>query len=155
MTATVTTPTDREIHIERVFDAPRDKVFAAFTNPELIPEWWGPRGTTTIVDEMDVRPGGRWRFVGRGADGSETAFRGTYREITAPERIVQTFEWEGLPGHVSVETAVFEDLGDRTRLVATSLFHTSEERDGMLHSGMEGGMNETYDRLDEVLARLG
>jgi uncharacterized protein YndB with AHSA1/START domain len=155
MTATVTTPTDREIHIERVFDAPRDKVFAAFTNPELIPEWWGPRGTTTIVDEMDVRPGGSWRFVGRGADGSETAFRGTYREITAPERIVQTFEWEGLPGHVSVETAVFEDLGDRTRLVATSLFHTSEERDGMLHSGMEGGMNETYDRLDEVLARLG
>jgi len=155
MTATVTTPTDREIHIERVFDAPRDKVFAAFTNPELIPEWWGPRGTTTIVDEMDVRPGGSWRFVGRGADGSETAFRGTYREITPPERIVQTFEWEGMPGHVSVETAVFEDLGDRTRLVATSLFHTTEERDGMLHSGMEGGMNETYDRLDEVLARLG
>jgi uncharacterized protein YndB with AHSA1/START domain len=154
MTATVTTPTDREIHIERVFDAPRDKVFAAFTNPELIPEWWGPRGTTTIVDEMDVRPGGNWRFVGRSADGSETAFRGTYREITPPERIVQTFEWEGMPGHVSVETAVFEDLGDRTRLVATSLFHTTEERDGMLHSGMEGGMNETYDRLDEVLARL-
>jgi uncharacterized protein YndB with AHSA1/START domain len=155
MTATVTTPTDREIHIERIFDAPRDKVFAAFTNPELIPEWWGPRGTTTIVDEMDVRPGGNWRFVGRSADGSETAFRGTYREITPPERIVQTFEWEGMPGHVSVETAVFEDLGDRTRLVATSLFHTTEERDGMLHSGMEGGMNETYDRLDEVLARLG
>jgi uncharacterized protein YndB with AHSA1/START domain len=155
MTATVTTPTDREIHIERIFDAPRDKVFAAFTNPELIPEWWGPRDTTTIVDEMDVRPGGSWRFVGRSADGSETAFRGTYREITAPERIVQTFEWEGMPGHVAVETAVFEDLGDRTRLVATSLFHTTEERDGMLHSGMEGGMNETYDRLDEVLARLG
>jgi uncharacterized protein YndB with AHSA1/START domain len=154
MTATLTTPTDREIHIERIFGAPRDKVFAAFTDPELIPEWWGPRGTTTIVDEMDVRPGGSWRFVGRGADGSETAFRGTYREITAPERIVQTFEWEGMPGHVAVETAVFEDLGDRTRLVATSLFHTTEERDGMLHSGMEGGMNETYDRLDEVLARL-
>jgi uncharacterized protein YndB with AHSA1/START domain len=152
MTATVTTPTDREIHIERVFDAPRDKVFAAFTNPELIPEWWGPRGTTTIVDEMDVRPGGSWRFVGRGADGSETAFRGTYREITAPERIVQTFEWEGLPGHVSVETAVFEDLGDRTRLVATSLFHTSEERDGMLHSGMEHGLNASYSALDALLA---
>jgi uncharacterized protein YndB with AHSA1/START domain len=154
MTATVTTPTDREIHIERTFDAPRDKVFAAFTDPELIPDWWGPRDTTTIVDQMDVRPGGSWRFVGRGADGSETAFRGTYREITPPERIVQTFEWEGMPGHVSVETAVFEDLGDRTRLVATTLFHTTEERDGMLNSGMEGGMNETYDRLDEVLARL-
>ena len=153
--ATVTTPSEREIHIERVFDAPRDKVFAAFTNPELIPEWWGPRGTTTIVDEMDVRPGGSWRFVGRGAGGSETAFRGTYREITAPERIVQTFEWEGMPGHVSVETAEFEDLGERTKVVTTSIFHTPEERDGMLGSGMERGMNETYERLDELLARLG
>jgi uncharacterized protein YndB with AHSA1/START domain len=152
MTATVTTPTDREIHIERVFDAPRDKVFAAFTDPELIPEWYGPRGTTTVVDQMDVRSGGSWRFVMRSSDGSETAFRGTYREIAAPERIVQTFEWEGMPGHVSVESAVFEDLGDRTRLVVTTLFHTTEERDGMLGSGMEGGMNETYDRLDELLA---
>jgi uncharacterized protein YndB with AHSA1/START domain len=154
MTATVTTPTDREIHIERIFDAPRDKVFAAFTNPELVPEWWGPHGTTTVVDAMDVRPGGSWRFIGRGSDGSETAFRGTYREVTPPERIVQTFEWEGMPGHVSVETAVFEDLGDRTRLVATTLFHTTEERDGMLQSGMEGGMNETYERLDALLARM-
>jgi uncharacterized protein YndB with AHSA1/START domain len=154
MTATVTTPTDREIHIEREFNAPRDKVFAAYTDPELIPEWWGPRGTTTIVDRMEVEPGGSWRFVARDSDGSETAFRGEYREVTAPERIVQTFEWEGMPGHVSVETAVFEDLGDRTRVVTTSVFDTPEDRDGMLASGMEGGMNETYDRLDEVLARL-
>ena len=151
--ATVTTPTDREIHIERVFDAPRDRVFAAFTDPELIPQWWGPHGTTTIVDQMDVRNGGGWRFVSRGEDGSQTAFRGTYREITPPERIVQTFEWEGMPGHVSVETATFEDLGDRTKVVATSIFHTTEERDGMLQSGMERGMNETYARLDELLAR--
>ena len=153
MTATVTTPTDREIHIERTFDAPRDKVFAAYTDPELIPEWYGPRGTTTIVDVMDVRPGGSWRFIMRNSDGSETAFRGTYREVSPPERIVQTFEWEGMPGQVSVETATFEDLGDRTRVIGTSLFHTTEERDGMLQSGMEGGMNETYDRLDELLAR--
>jgi uncharacterized protein YndB with AHSA1/START domain len=153
MTATVTTPTAREIHIEREFAAPREKVFAAFLDPELVPEWYGPRDTTTIVDVMDVRPGGSWRFVMRGADGSETAFRGSYREITPPERIVQTFEWEGMPGHISVETAVFEDLGERTRLVATSVFETQEDRDGMLASGMEGGMNETYDRLDEVLAR--
>jgi uncharacterized protein YndB with AHSA1/START domain/DNA-binding transcriptional ArsR family regulator len=153
-TATVTTPTEREIHIERVFDAPRDRVFSVLTDPKLIPEWWGPRGTTTVVDQMDVRPGGSWRYVIRNADGTETGFRGTYREVTPPERIVQTFEWEGLPGHVSVETATFEDLGDRTKLVTTSLFHTTEERDGMLASGMEGGMNETYDRLDELLARL-
>jgi len=151
--ATVTTPGDREIRIERVFDAPRDRVFAAFTDPERIPEWWGPLGTTTVVDEMDVRPGGSWRFVIRNSDGSETAFRGTYRAVTPPERIEQTFEWEGMPGHVSVETATFEDLGDRTRVVTTSLFHTTEERDGMIASDMERGMNETYARLDEVLAR--
>jgi uncharacterized protein YndB with AHSA1/START domain len=150
--ATITTPTDREIHIERVFEAPRDRVFAAFTDPELIPAWWGPRDTTTVVDQMDVRAGGSWRFVARNADGSETGFRGTYREVTPPERIVQTFEWEGMPGHVSVETATFEDLGERTRIVTTSIFHTTEERDGMLGSGMERGMNETYARLDELLA---
>jgi uncharacterized protein YndB with AHSA1/START domain len=103
---------------------------------------------------MDVRAGGGWRFVIRNPDASETGFRGTYREVTPPERIVQTFEWEGMPGHVSVETAVFEDLGDRTRVTTTSLFHTIDERDGMLASGMEGGLNETYERLDEVLARL-
>ena len=153
-TATVTTPADREIHIERVFDAPRDRVFAAYTDPQLIPQWWGPHDTTTVVDQMDVRPGGSWRFVMRSPDGSETGFRGTYREVTPPERIVQTFEWEGMPGHVSVETATFEDLGDRTKVTTTSIFHTTEERDGMLASGMERGLNETYARLDELLATL-
>ena len=151
--ATVTTPTDREIRVERILDAPRDRVFAIWTDPELIPEWWGPRSTTTIVDEMDVRTGGRWRFVMRNADGSESAFRGAYREVTPPERIVQTFEWEPMAGHVSVETATFEDLGDRTKVTTVSLFHTNEERDGFLASGMESGLNETYSRLDEVLAR--
>lgn len=153
-TATVTTPTDREIHIERIFEAPRDRVFAVYTDPELIPEWWGPRGTTTVVDRMDVRTGGGWRFVARNADGSETAFRGTYREVDPPGRIVQTFEWEGMPGYISLETATFEDLGDRTKVTTTSLFYTTEERDGMLDSGMEGGMNETFQRLDELLERL-
>jgi uncharacterized protein YndB with AHSA1/START domain len=151
--ATITTPTDREIHIERIFDAPRDRVFALYTDPKLIPEWWGPRDMATEVDVMDVRSGGSWRFVGRHEDGREDAFRGTYREVSPPERIVQTFEWEGMPGHVSVETATFEDLGERTKVVTSSVFHTTEERDGMLGSGMEKGLNETYERLDEVLAR--
>jgi uncharacterized protein YndB with AHSA1/START domain len=151
--ATVTKPSDREFRVERVFDAPRDRVFATLTDPELIPEWWGPRGMTTIVEEMDPERGGRWCFLMRDADGGETRFRGTYREVTPPERIVQTFEWSGMPGHVSVETATLEDLGEQTRLVSVSVFHLSEERDGMLDSGMEGGMNETYERLDEVLAR--
>ncbi|HEY0319182.1 MAG TPA: SRPBCC family protein [Solirubrobacterales bacterium] len=151
--AIVTTPSDREIHVERIFDAPRDRVFAVYTDPELIPEWWGPRGTETMVDEMDVRPGGRWRFLTRDSDGSEIAFRGVFREVTPPERLVQTFEWEGMPGHVSVDSATFEDLGNQTRILSDSTFHTPEERDGMIESGMESGLNDTYDRLEEVLAK--
>jgi uncharacterized protein YndB with AHSA1/START domain len=148
---TLTTPTDREIHVERVFDAPRDRVFAAFTDPELIPEWWG---SSTTVDEMDVRPGGRWRFVAKNPDGSETAFRGEYREVTPPERLVQTFEWEAMPGHIVLETATFEDLGDQTRFTTTMLFDTTEERDGLLEHGGEKGMNQSYGRLDQLLERL-
>jgi uncharacterized protein YndB with AHSA1/START domain len=86
-------------------------------------------------------------------DGSETGFRGTYREVEPPERIVYTFEWEGMPGHVVVDSVVFEDLGDRTKVTNTSLFHTTEERDGMLESGMERGLNESYGQLDELLAK--
>ncbi len=149
---TVTTPTAREIVTERVFDAPRERVFATYTNPALIPQWWGPRRMTTTVDQMDLRPGGSWRFVMREADGPEIGFNGIYREVTPPERIVQTFEWEGMPGHVLVETHTFEELGERTRVKTTSLFHTTEERDGMLASGMEGGLTETHERLAELLA---
>ncbi|HEU4392586.1 MAG TPA: SRPBCC family protein [Solirubrobacterales bacterium] len=152
--ATVTLPAEREIHVERTFEAPPERVFAAYTDPELVPQWWGPRGTTTIVEELDATAGGKWRFVMHDADGGETGFRGVFREVSPHERIVQTFEWEGMPGHVSVDTAVFEDIGDgRTRVVSTSVFHTPEERDGMLESGMERGMNETYERLDELLAQ--
>jgi uncharacterized protein YndB with AHSA1/START domain len=151
--ATLTTPSEREIRVERYFEAPRERVFATFTAPELIPQWWGPRNTTTVVDQMDVQPGGAWRFLVHTDDGSDTAFRGIYREITPPERIVQSFEWEGLPGHVSIETASFEDLGDRTKLTMVSIFHTPEERDGMLASGMERGLTETHDRLAELLAK--
>jgi uncharacterized protein YndB with AHSA1/START domain len=151
---TLTTPGDREIRVEREFDAPLERVFATYLDPELIPQWWGPRDTTTTVDRMDVRPGGDWRFEVRTGDGDETAFRGTYREIVENEKIVQTFEWEGMPGHVSVETATFEDLGGRTRVTTSSIFDTPEDRDGMIASGMEKGMAETYARLDEVLARV-
>jgi uncharacterized protein YndB with AHSA1/START domain len=154
-TTKVSTPSDREIVSERVFDAPRDRVFAAYTDPELIPEWWGPRSVTTTVDEMDVRPGGAWRFVHRESGGQEYGFRGTFREVTPPERLVYTFEWEGMPGHVLVETVAFEDLGERTKVTATSLFHTPEERDGMLASGMESGITESHDRLAELLAKVG
>ncbi|HYJ21325.1 MAG TPA: SRPBCC family protein [Solirubrobacterales bacterium] len=152
--STVTLPGEREIHVERIFDASRDRVFAAYTDPELVSRWWGQRSTTTIVEELDARTGGMWRFVMRSEDGSEIVFRGVFREVTAPERIVQTFEWDGMPGHVSVDTATFVDLGDgRTKVISDSIFHTAEERDGMVESGMESGMNETYERLDELLAQ--
>ncbi len=150
---TFTTPTEREIVSERVFNAPRERVFAAFIDPELIPKWWGPRRMTTIVDQMDVRPGGTWRFLARDGDGREQGFRGVYREVTPPERLVQSFEWEGMPGHVVIDTVSFEDLGERTKLTTISLFHTTEERDGMLSSGMEGGLSESHERLEELLAQ--
>ena len=150
---TVTTPRDREIRIERVFDAPRERVWQAHTDPALVAQWWG-RGNKLVIERMEVERGGHWRFVEHGPEGIH-GFEGRYREVTPPERIVQTFEWDGMPGHVIVETATFEDLGDgRTRVVTTSLFHTSEERDGMLAAGMEQGLGESYAALDRLLAKL-
>jgi uncharacterized protein YndB with AHSA1/START domain len=143
---------EREIVTERVFNAARERVFQAFVDPELVVQWWGRRVDTTRVDKMDVRVGGDWRFVTEATDGSN-AFRGTYRVVDAPEVLEQTFEWEGMPGHVAVERAEFEDLGDgRTKVRTQTLFHTTEERDGMLASGMESGMSESHERLDELLA---
>ena len=152
--AKVTTPTDREIRIERIFNAPRDRVWRAMTDPALVPQWWG-RGNKLVIERLEVKRGGHWRFVEHGPDGAH-GFEGRFREVTPPERIAQTFEWDGMPGHVAIETMTLEDLGDgRTRVVTVSLFHTTEERDGMLQSGMEGGLNESYAALDRVLATLG
>jgi uncharacterized protein YndB with AHSA1/START domain len=147
-------PGEQQLVLTRVFDAPRELVFRAFTDPELIPQWWGPRRYTTTIDKMDVRPGGSWRFVHRGEDGQEFAFRGVYHEITPPERIVWTFEFEGMPGHISLDTAVFEEEDGKTRLTATSVFQSVQDRDGMIQSGMEEGAAEGYDRLDDLLAKL-
>ncbi len=145
---------DREIHAERIFNAPREKVYAAMTDPELIPKWWGRHQDTTTVEELDVRVGGRWHFVADGPDGTH-GFSGVFRVLDEPERVVQTFEWDGMPGYISVDSAELEDLGDgRTRVVSTSTFHFTEERDGMLSSGMEIGMGESYDRLEELLRTL-
>jgi uncharacterized protein YndB with AHSA1/START domain len=151
---TLATPGEREIVTERVFDAPRERVWAACTDPELIARWWGLRSTRTVVDRQELEPGGAWRFVEINADGSQAGFRGVYREVVAPERLVYTFEYEGTPGRVLVDTVTFDDLGERTRVTIHSLFHTSEERDGMLSAGMEVGLNEGYEALDELLAEL-
>ena len=151
---TFTTPSDREIRMTRVFDAPRELVFQAHTDPQHVPHWWGQRHSTTIVDVMDVRPGGAWRFVQRDPEGNEYGFRGEYREVVPPERLVYTFEFEGMPGHILVETMTFEEHDGKTTVSSTSLFDSVEDRDGMLESGMESGAIESWDRLAELLERL-
>ena len=149
--ATITTPSDREIRIERVFNASRDRVWQAMTDPNQIAQWWG-RGNKLKIERFEPKRGGYWRFVE--SDGKEEhGFSGRFREVTKNERVVQTFEWDGMPGHVCVETITLEDLGNgKTKLVNVTLFHTTEERDGMLHSGMEQGLNQSYEALDRVLA---
>jgi uncharacterized protein YndB with AHSA1/START domain len=150
----LTTPSDREVRIERVFAAPRERVWRAFTEPELVAQWWG-RGNKVVIERMEVERGGHWRFVEHSADGVH-GFEGRYREVTPPERLVWTFEWDGMPGYVAVDTAEFEDLGDgRTKVITTSIFHTVEERDGMLASGMQSGLDQSYAALDRLLAKLG
>lgn len=160
LTSIAAEPGTQEIVITRDFDAPRELLFKALTDPIHIPHWWGPRGLTTVVDKMEVRPGGMWRFVQHDADGKEFAFHGVYHEVTAPERIIDTFEFEGLPekGHVILETVRLEVLpGDRTKLTTQSIFQSVSDRDGMLQSGIKVGVkvgaDEEYNRLDELLAR--
>jgi len=150
-------PGKQEILVTREFDAPRELVFKAFTDPKLISQWWGPRTLSTEVDEMDARPGGRWRFINRDSEGNEYAFHGVYHEILAPERVIDTFEFEGLPekGHVVLETMKLEALpGGRTKFTIQSVFQSVADRDGMLQSGMEDGVNDTYDRLEELLKKM-
>jgi uncharacterized protein YndB with AHSA1/START domain len=150
----ITTPSDTEIRIERAFDAPRELVWEAYTDPELFPEWLGPRELTMTVDEFDFRPGGSYRFTHHDAEGNAFVFFGEIREVEEPELIVRTFEFEGMPGKVSVERAEFEELdGGRTQIVVVSSFDSKEDRDGMLASGMDRGVNDSYERLDELFAR--
>ena len=140
----VAAPGRQEIVMTCVFDAPRELVFQAYTDPNATPQWWGPKRMTTTVDRMEVRPGGIWRFVQREPDGRSYAFFGVYHAIVPPERLVHTFEFEGAPGHVSLETAVLEDLGGRTKLPASSVFQSVEDRDSMLQAGMEEGQGRPW-----------
>jgi uncharacterized protein YndB with AHSA1/START domain len=149
----ITTPGDREIRVERVFNASRERVWRAYTEPTLIAQWWG-RGRKMTVERMEVKPGGRWRFVVEGEFGVQ-GFEGRYREVTAPERLVQTFEWDGAPGHVVLETIQLIDLGNgQTRVVNSSLTHTPEERNDIIRSGMQKGVEESFAALDRLLASL-
>lgn len=143
----------RTISMSRIFDAPRELVWKVYTDPQLVPQWWGPRYHTTVVDRMDVRVGGVWRYLQRDPQGNEYAFNGVYKEVSPPERLSYTFEFEPMAGHVSTDTLTFEALPDgRTRITAFTSFATLEDLDGMLQSGMESGAVETWDRLAELLA---
>jgi uncharacterized protein YndB with AHSA1/START domain len=149
-------PGGREVIIEREFDAPRDKVWQAWTNPELIKQWLGPRKYEMVIDKYDFKPGGSYRYIHKGSDG-EFAFHGVFHGIYALQKAIQTFEFEGLPepGHVSLDTLTLEDLGNgKTKATTISVYQTPQDRDGMISSGMENGVTEGYERLDELLPSL-
>ena len=145
-------PGKQEASIIRTFNAPPDRLFKAYTDPKLMVRWWGPGRYTIIVDKFDARPGGYWRILNRDSEGNEFAFHGVYHEVS-PKRIVYTFEWEGLPGHVLMGIVTFEDLNGRTKLIEKSVFESVEDRDGMLKSGMEDGAPEIMDRLAALVEK--
>lgn len=146
------TPAERQFTMTRVVDAPREVVFKALLDPALVPQWWGPASLTTRVEQMDTRPGGEWRFVQRDGEGKEYKFHGAYQEIDAPNRIEYTFEYEGTPGDVMVETVVLEDVDGKTRVTFTDLFADQQTRDAAMKSGMEAGATESMDRFSQLIA---
>jgi len=141
------------IEVAREFDAPRERVFRAWTDPEIVPHWLGPRGMTMKLFEFDARPGGGYRYTHADESG-EYGFRGVFHNVVLNELVIQTFEYDGAPNQVSLDTTRFEDLGDgRTRVHGRTVFSTIENRDAMLAGGMEHGLRDSMERLDEVLAR--
>lgn len=143
-----------QIIIEREFDAPRDLVFRAFTDPELIVQWLGPRDLTMRIEKYDVRDGGRWRYVSTDADGNEYGFHGLFHGTPSPDGTVQTFEFEGMPGHVTLETLTLSERHGRTLVRTVSSFQSVEDRDGMVQSGMERGVHDSHERLTELLTTM-
>lgn len=149
-------PGKQELFITREFDAPVELVYRAHTDPELYVQWLGPRGYEMVLETFEPYSGGRWRYVHKDEQGNEFGFHGVFHEISK-ERMIQTFEFEGMPesGHVILDTMKLEPLpGDRTRITVQSVYQSVEDRDGMIQSGMETGVNQGYEKLDEVLANL-
>jgi uncharacterized protein YndB with AHSA1/START domain len=147
----------QEILLTREFEAPREDVFKALTDPDLYVQWRGPRELNTILETFESVNGGSWRYIQKDDYGNEFAFHGVNHEVLYPERIIGTFEFEGLPeqGHVLLQTLKLEELADdRTKMFVQSVFQSVEDRDGMLQSGMEVGVNESYNRLDELLQKM-
>ncbi|WP_216209864.1 SRPBCC family protein [Amycolatopsis aidingensis] len=139
------------IEIEREFEAPVERVFRAWTDPEILVNWLGPRELELKIIEHEARTGGRYRYVHRDTEGAEFGFHGVFHEVTEPRRVVQTFEFEGAPGNPCLESLSFEDLGGRTRVLTHSVYPSVQARDMALESGMEHGINDSMERLDEVL----
>jgi len=149
-------PGKQDLFITREFDAPRELVFKAHTDPQLYVQWLGPRGYEMILETFEPHSGGRYRYIHKDKDGNEFGFHGVFHEISE-ELMIQTFEFEGLPerGHVTLDTMKLEALpGNRTRVTIQSVYQSVSDRDGMVQSGMERGVNEGYERLDEILAKL-
>lgn len=150
-------PGKQELFVVREFDAPRELVFKAFTDQKLIAKWLSPKNLKMRIDKFEPKTGGSWKYTHTDEKGNEYAFHGVTHEVLFPERIIQTFEFDGLPekGHVTLETSRFEELpGKRTRLTNQTIFQSVADRDGMIAAGMEGGMNEAYDQLDVILAGM-
>jgi len=142
----------KEITMERVFDASRDLVWKLWTDPKMIPRWWGPRNNQTTVDKMDFRVGGEWRFIQIDPEGNEYAFHGVYREIVPPHKISETFNFEPIgPGHELIEVVMFEDIGGKTKMISKAIYNSIEDLEGMVRSGMEEGSNESMERFEELL----
>jgi len=156
-TNVIAEPGAQEIIITRIFDAPRELVFQAHIDPKLLIKWLGPRELKMTIEKLEPRSGGSWRYIHTDKDGNKFGFHGIFHEIAAPDRAIQTFEFEGLPekGHVSLETARFEELpNSKTKLTITSVFQSVADRDGMIQADMERGLNESHERLDELLSAL-
>lgn len=153
-TTRFTTPSDREIVITRVVNAPRRLVWTAMTDPAHVPQWYGPRGWTLPVCEVDFRVGGAWRHVCQGPDGTKMGMRGVYREIAAPERLVTTESFDDFPGESLNTLTLTEEADGKTTISVTVLYPSKEIRDAVLQSGMKEGASQTYDRLDEHIQTM-
>jgi uncharacterized protein YndB with AHSA1/START domain len=143
-----------QIIVEREFDAPRDLVFRAYTDPDLVVQWLGPRDLKMRIEEYDVRDGGKWRYVSIDADGNEYGFHGVFHGTPSPDGTVQTFEFEGMPGHVAMDTLTLVERDGRTLARTVASFQSVQDRDGMIESGAERGVREGHERLTELLATL-
>lgn len=142
------------IDIEREFDAPRDLVFRAYTDPEMLVQWLGPRKYKMTIERWEPRDGGKWRFIHSDDEGNAYGFHGVFHGEQTPDGILQTFEFEGAPGHVSLEKLVLEERDGKTTVRNHAVYQSIEARDAMINSGMESGMDDGFDRLDDLLARL-